>query len=55
MVYGIEEKVYKKDYHDLRDGESEDEGKNVVYVYPVLYSSNQCPRQIAGIGRVELA
>ena len=55
MVYGIEEEVYKKDYHDLKDGESEDEGKKVVYVYPVLYSSNQSPRQIAQMGRVELA
>ena len=43
-----------RDYHDLRDGESEDEGKPVVYAYPVLYSSNQWPRQIAQSGRVEL-
>ena len=54
MVYEMEEQVYKKDYHDLRDGESDDAGKPVVCVYPVLYSSNQWPRQIAQIGRVEL-
>lgn len=54
MVYGQEEQRYKKDYHDLKDGESDDENKEVVYVYPVLYSSNQWPRQIAQIGRVEL-
>ena len=55
MVYGIEERVYKKDLHDLKDGESDDEGRPVAYVYPVLYSSNQWPRQVAQMGRVELA
>jgi len=54
MVYEKEEQVYKKDYHDLKDGESDDEGKQIIYVYPVLYSSNQWPRQVAQIGRVEL-
>ena len=54
MVYGMEEQTYKKDLHDVKDGDSNDEGKPVVYVYPVLYSSNQWPRQIAQIGRVEL-
>lgn len=54
MVYGIEEQVYKKDFHDIKDGGSDDEGMQIVYVYPVLYSSNQWPRQVAQIGRVEL-
>ena len=54
MVYGMEELVYKKDFHDLKDGESDDEGKQVVYFFPVLYSSNQWPRQVAQIGRVQL-
>ena len=54
MVYGVEEQVYKKDFHGIKDGESDDEGKKILYVYPVLYSSNQWPRQVAEIGRVEL-
>ena len=54
MVYGMEEQVYKKDFHDIKDGGSDDEGIKIVYVYPVLYSSNQWPRQVAQIGRVEL-
>lgn len=55
MVYGTEEQVYKKDHHELKDGDSDnDEGKAVVYLYPVLYSSNQWPRQVAQIGKVEL-
>ena len=54
MVYSMEEQMYNKDLHDVKDGDSNDEGKPVVYVYPVLYSSNQWPRQIAQIGRVEL-
>ena len=54
MVYEVEEQVYKKDYHDLKDGESNDEGRAIAYIYPVLYSSNQWPRQIAQMGRVEL-
>ena len=54
MVCEIEEQRYKKEYHDLKDGESDDEGKPIAYIYPVLYSSNQWPRQIAQMGRVEL-
>ena len=54
MVYGMEEQTYKKDIHDVKDGDSNDEGMPVVYVYPVLYSSNQWSRHKAQIGRVEL-
>jgi len=54
MVYGVEKSVYCKDIHELKDGYSEDEGKDIVYIYPVLFTSNQWPRQIAKEGRVEL-
>lgn len=54
MVMATQPACYSKDYHDLKDGEDDDDGKPVNYVYPVLYSSNEWPRQVAQEGRVVL-
>ena len=54
MVMATQPDCYTKDFHDLKDGEDGDDGKQINYVYPVLYSSNEWPKQVAQEGRVVL-
>lgn len=54
MVVAKSPDTYCKDYHELKDGEDVEDGKAISYVYPVLYSSNEWPRQVAQEGKVVL-
>jgi len=48
--------IYDEEIHDLIDkGDDEDyQGKEVTYEYPVLFTSNRWPRQVAWKGRVKI-
>ena len=54
MIIAKSPDTYCKSYHELKDGEDVEDGCPVSYVYPVLYSSNEWPRQVAQQGRVVL-
>ena len=54
MIIAKSPDTYHKCYHELKDDEDVEDGSAVSYVYPVLYSSNECPRQVAQEGRVVL-
>ena len=54
MIIAKSPDTYCKCYHELKDGEDVEDGSPVNYVYPVLYSSNEWPRQVAQQGRVVL-
>ena len=54
MIIAKSPDTYCKSYHELKDGEDVEDGTPVSYVYPVLYSSNEWPRQVAQQGRVIL-
>ena len=54
MIIAKSPESYCKMCHELKDGEDVEDGRAVSYVYPVLYSSNEWPRQVAQEGRVVL-
>ena len=54
MVIAKSPDTYCKSCHELKDGEDVEEGKPVSYVYPVLYTSNEWPRQVTQEGKVVL-
>ena len=56
MVIAISPNTYCKFYHELKDDDDEDieDNKAIDYVYPVLYSSNKSPRELAQKGKVVL-
>ena len=54
MIIAKSPDTYCKAYHELKDGEDVEDGRAVGYIYPVLYTSNEWPRQVALEGRVVL-
>ena len=55
LIIAKSPETYCKIYHELKDDE-EDTEDNIAtdYVYPVLYSSNKSPRELAQKGKVVL-
>ena len=56
IVMSTEITIYDEDIHELKDkDEDEDyEGKEIAYAYPVLFTSNRWPREVAWKGSVKI-
>ena len=54
MIIAKSPDTYCKMYHELNDGDDTEDSKAINYVYPVLYSSNNSPRELAQKGKVVL-
>ena len=56
MILSTDETKFDGAVHETGDGDGEDddEGKDVSYVYPVLLTSNSYPREIALKGKVKV-
>ena len=56
MVIAKSPDTYHKIYHELKYDDDEETEDNIAidYVYPVLYSSNKSPRELAQKGKVVL-
>ena len=59
MIMSAEIRKFARDVHETKDGDDEDDddsnkGKFVSYIYPVLFTSNSWPREIAMKGRVNI-
>ena len=57
MILSTDETKFDGAVHETGDGdgEADDEGKDVSYVYPVLLASNSYPREIALKGKVKIS
>ena len=59
IVMSTEITQFDQHVHELKDGDDEaDEiydGKEVVYIYPVLFTSNRWPREVALKAKVILS
>ena len=54
MIIAVSPDTYSKACHELKDGEDVEDGSAISYIYPVLYSSNEYPPQVAQEGKVSL-
>ena len=55
MIIAISPNIYCKTCHELKgDDDDIEDNKAIDYVYPVLYSSNKSPREVAQKGKVVL-
>ena len=58
MVLSVEEEYYNGIIHELKDGPEDDFdpsiSRRVEYIYPVLFTSNNHPREVAIKGKVKL-
>ena len=54
MILALSPDTYCKACHELKDGEDIEDGSAISYIYPVLYSSNEYPHQVAQEGKVVL-
>ena len=58
MVLSVEEEYYNGIIHELKDGLEDDFDpsirRRVEYIYPVLFTSNNHPREVAIKGKVKL-
>ena len=58
MVLSVEEEYYNEAIHELTDELEDDFDPSVCrikYIYPVLFTSNNHPREVAIKGKVKLA
>ena len=60
MILSTDVTVFDGEMHETGDGDTEDDneihkGKDVTYVYPVLFTSNSWPREIALKGKVKVS
>ena len=61
MVMSTDENKFDKEMHELKDydedkdddNDDDDKEKHISYVYPILFTSNRWPREIAIKGRVK--
>ena len=60
MIMSTEVGKFDGDIHETKDGDDEDDddsnkGKFVSYIYPVLFTSNGWPREVAMKGKVNVS
>ena len=53
MVMSTEETKFNKEVHELKDDDDEEKEKHILYVYPILFTSNKWPREVAVKGKVK--
>ena len=60
MVPSVEAGKFDKTIHELKDDPEDDDDRQspystkITYIYPTLFSSNNCPREVAAKGKVKL-
>ena len=59
MVPSMEENTFDDDIHELKDDVEDDDNKQLLpskisYIYPTLFVSNGCSRQVAVKGKVQV-
>ena len=52
MIMSTDETTFNTEVHELKDVE-EKEKHNILYVYPILFTSNRWPREVAVKGKVK--
>ena len=52
MIMSTDETTFNTEMHELKD-EEEKEKHNILYVYPILFTSNRWPREVAVKGKVK--
>ena len=53
MIMSTEETTFNKEVHELKDDDEEEKEKHILYVYPILFTSNKWPREVAVKGKVK--
>ena len=56
MIMSTDETKFNKEIHELKDdddGDDDDDDKHISYVYPILFTSNGWPREVAIRGKVK--
>ena len=60
LVMSTDETKFNKDVHELKDDDDDDDNdddddqeKQILYVYPTLFTSNRWPREVAIKGKVK--
>lgn len=56
MIMSTDETKFNKEIHELKDDDVEDDDdkeKYISYVYPILFTSNGWPREVAIKGKVK--
>ena len=51
MIMSTEETTFNTEMHELKDEEEKE--KHILYVYPILFTSNRWPREVAVKGKVK--
>ena len=57
IVMSTEITIYDEELHELKDQDEDEDyqGKKVTYIYPVLFTSNRWPREVAWKGNVKIS
>ena len=59
MIMSTDNTKFDKELHETKEGgdgdDDDNKGKDVVYIYPVLFISNSWPREVALKGRVKIS
>ena len=59
MIMSTDETKFNKEIHELKDCDEDDgdgdddKEKHISYVYPILFTSNSWPREVAIKGKVK--
>ena len=52
MIMSTDETKFNKELHESKEDGDDGEGKDISYIYPVLLTSNNWPREVALKGKV---
>ena len=53
MIMSTEETMFNTEMHELKDDEEKEKHIKFLYVYPILFTSNRWPREVAVKGKVK--
>ena len=54
MIMSTDESKFNEEVHELKDDDDDDDKeKHISYMYPILFTSNRWPREVAIKGKVK--